>query len=89
MNRPTTVAEAVRYLTRHTDGAPWPHFGDTRERSAYLAGRVGRLTTEDLEYGLLLAGVLGERWHRSLTRGQRQDVYDVAAAMRRALCARR
>ncbi|MGW7463723.1 hypothetical protein ACWGJT_03220 [Streptomyces xantholiticus] len=85
MSRPTTVDEAVSYLTRHAQGAPFPHFGDRRERSAFIAGRVARLLREDLQYAVRLATALCEYAGDALTRGQRWDICDVTHAMRSAL----
>lgn len=86
--KPTTISAAVQFLARHTEGAPFPHFGGTRERSAAIRRRVARRSTEELEYSLLLARALAESDIR-LTREEDSAIYEATHEIRAELDARR
>ncbi|MFB6885830.1 hypothetical protein ACFCY8_33925 [Streptomyces noursei] len=75
----------MTFVTRHAQGAPFPHFGDTRERSAYIRRRVARRPREELEYTLRLAVALCEHAGRTLTREERGAIYAVSHEIRAEL----
>lgn len=72
------VDEAVAMLVRHVRGAPTPHFGDTRERSASISRSVHRLSDEKLtwEYKVYRA-LSSDRYSDLIPRDKKSDVYDV------------
>jgi len=76
--------QALDLLLRHTRGAPTAHFGDSRERTGYIAGRVHRLT--DAELGRQMSVYRGmchyEDHMRGVDRSAKTDLYDVAHALR-------
>ncbi|MEV7885225.1 hypothetical protein ACWD3I_25125 [Streptomyces sp. NPDC002817] len=80
--RPTTVREAVAFVIRHAVGAPFPHFGDTRSRTAYIRLRVSRRPRAELEYTLRLAAALCRHAGTALTREERGAVYAVTHEIR-------
>lgn len=89
MRKPRTIPEALTLLLRHATGAPGAHFGDTRERSAYIAGRVKRLSDDVLTYERALVAALADVDLSSVDRGQRAALFDVSHALRAEFTRRR
>jgi hypothetical protein len=75
------MARALHIVLRHVSGAPKVHFGDTRDRSSYIRGRVHRVQhTSRLRLELGAIVYLCE--HMPITREQKTDLYDVSHALR-------
>lgn len=82
---------AIDLLLRHVKGAPTAHFGDKRERTGYIAGRVHRLT--DAELGRQMSIYRGlchyEDHMRGIDRSAKTDLYDVAHELRAEILRRK
>lgn len=75
---------ALDILLVHVKGAPTAHFGDHRERSAYIAGRVHRLPDAELGRQMVIYRMLChfEDHMRDIDRSAKTDLYDVAHELR-------
>jgi hypothetical protein len=74
------VDRATAMLLKHARGAPTPHFGDTRERSAAIRGRVHRLSDADLDHHFKVYKALAQvPW--MIPREIKAAVYDVGHAL--------
>jgi hypothetical protein len=82
---------AMVFLLRHVQGAPKAHFGDSRERTGAIRGKVHRLTDQDLDRDMKIYRVLSaHEGHMILVdRQSKTDLYDVAHELRSELAARR
>lgn len=77
------VDQALALVLRHARGAPTPHFGDTRGRSASIRRSVVRLSSAELERQFKIIEILARCVPDSMIpKEKRSDLYNVGHEIR-------